>query len=113
MASEGLSESVPSPAMLAEYEEVLPGSAERIVRMVETERNHRQDWEAARISGEAGEIMRSQWMGLSIVIGSMFAATLLAMSDKIAVAGVCCAVGILWVTAGILSMQGKQKASKA
>lgn len=110
---DGFSESIPSPAILAEYEKVLPGSAERIVRMVENEQNHRQDWEAARISGDASEIMRSQWMDLAIVIGSIFAATAFAMSDMVAAAGIFGAVGILWAAAGILSTQGKQKASKA
>lgn len=110
---EVLTEAIPSPAMLAEYEKILPGSAERIIRMVEAERNHRHDWEVARISGDASEIMRSQWIGLAIVIGSIFAATFLAVSDKVALAGIVGAVGILWFIAGIPSMQGKQKTSKA
>lgn len=113
MESKGFSESIPSPAMLAEYEKVLPGSAERIVRMVENERTHRQDWETSRISGDAREIMRNQWMGLAIVIGSMFSATFLAMSDKVAAAGIFGAVGILWAAAGILSVQRTLKSSKA
>lgn len=111
--SDGFTESIPSPAMLAEYEKILPGGTERIVRMAENERNHRQDWETACISGHAAEIMRSQWMCLSIVIASMFSATFLAMSGKVAAACIFGAVGILWTIAGILSTQGKRTASKA
>lgn len=94
-------ESIPSPAMLAKYEEVLPGGAERIVRMVETERNHQRDREIFRISGAAREINRGQWMGLAIVVASVLCATFLAMNDKVMIAGILGAIGFIGGTAGI------------
>lgn len=36
---------LPPPAMLAEYDQALPGCAERIVKMVEAEGEHRRDCE--------------------------------------------------------------------
>ncbi|UPJ58774.1 DUF2335 domain-containing protein [Bradyrhizobium sp. 192] len=36
---------IPSPESFGGYEKILPGSADRILKMAEKEQGHRQDWE--------------------------------------------------------------------
>jgi uncharacterized membrane protein len=46
--AKGFSGPVPPPDLLAGYESVLPGSAERIIRMAETEQSHRHGREQSQ-----------------------------------------------------------------
>ena len=43
---------IPSPAMLQEYDLVLPGSADRIITMAEVQSRHRQDLESKAITSD-------------------------------------------------------------
>lgn len=55
---------LPSPDEFAGYESVLPGSAERILRMAEAQAAHRQDMERLMISANIRAERRGQWFGL-------------------------------------------------
>jgi uncharacterized membrane protein len=54
---------------LAEYEQVLPGLAERIVKMAETQMVHRQGLEAKHLDGESRRANRGQYCGLVVALG--------------------------------------------
>lgn len=43
---------IPPPAMLARYNEVLPGAAERILKMAEEQSSHRQYLEKAVVNSD-------------------------------------------------------------
>jgi uncharacterized membrane protein len=60
---------LPAPQVLAEYERVLPGLAERIVKMAETQMVHRQGLEAKHLDGESRRANRGQYFGLAVALG--------------------------------------------
>ncbi|MBL8250673.1 MAG: DUF2335 domain-containing protein [Candidatus Competibacter sp.] len=48
------------------YERILPGTAERLLRMVETEGEHRRELEAKHLRGQLAETKMGQWMAFFI-----------------------------------------------
>lgn len=64
----------PSP-MFREYEDVLPGAADRILGMAEKQAEHRQDWEKNALRSAQRDSMRGQWLGFSISLVALIAAT--------------------------------------
>lgn len=58
---------IPPPADLERYEQVLPGAAERILSMAETQSAHRQRLEAKMVDGDN----RRAWAG--VIIGGLLA----------------------------------------
>ncbi len=62
---------LPSPDVLARYNEVLPGLAERLVQMVESQSRHRQELEKAVVNGNIQSEAPGQRYGLivGLVIG--------------------------------------------
>ena len=82
---------LPPPEMLREYDDVVPGGAERIFKMAEIEQGHRVSWErkALRI------VTRGQWFGFSIAIIAIGAATFLAIQGHTTMAIVLAGGGLL------------------
>ena len=64
---------LPPPSSFGEYEKVLPGSAERILRMAEDERAGRHEWDEAALDGALKENARGQYLGtiLSIIFAGV------------------------------------------
>ena len=84
--------------MYRQYEDVLQGSAERILSMAEKEQDHRIDWESVALGAASREAKRGQWMGFFVVIICIGSTVLLAMSGHQWVAGIIagtCAVGLV------------------
>lgn len=67
---------LPTPATLKEFDTVLPGCAERIVRMAENQASHRQELEKIVISGDNRRANHGLYIGGLIVVlflaGSVF-----------------------------------------
>lgn len=59
---------IPPPEVLAGYEQVLPGSPERILRMAEEQARHRISMEAAALQHEMGQSIRGLWTGLAVAV---------------------------------------------
>ena len=59
---------LPSPVLLGQYDQVLPGLAETIVRMAEREQRHRHQMDKIEVSAPHELAKRGQWFGLSVVI---------------------------------------------
>lgn len=59
---------IPPPTMFGQYDQVLPGSAGRIMQMAENEQAHRIAWEGKCLEIAAGEVSRGQWMGFAVSI---------------------------------------------
>ncbi len=75
---------VPPPELLAAYEKVQTGFAERIVRMAESEQAHRHAIERAVVDGSFSEARRGQRYGLSIgVIAIIAGAVTAAMGGEV------------------------------
>lgn len=54
---------LPEPATLQEYEKVVPGSAERIIRMAENQAEHRQFLEKTVVMGDTTRANRGLYVG--------------------------------------------------
>lgn len=70
------------------YNEVLPGSAKRILAMAEKEQNHRIGWENDALKASVHDTSRGQWFGLLIAMVCIDASTFLAMNGHHVVAGI-------------------------
>jgi uncharacterized membrane protein len=73
---------LPSPAILEQYEALIPGSSEKIMDMVDIEQDHRQKWENRALTTYIWSYRIGQLFGLvsiiTIVIASLYAVKILA-----------------------------------
>lgn len=86
---------VPHPKILKEYEEILPGSAERMLSMAEKEQNHRHQMEIKEInidqnyqSGETKREQRGQYLAAFIALFSLSLSYFLALNEHAVLAGI-------------------------
>lgn len=77
---------IPHPELLAGYERVQPGLAERIVSMAEKEQAAQLECDKAYVEGPIKATRRGQWMGFVIAILFALASTALGILGKTAVA---------------------------
>lgn len=57
---------IPSPELLARYNQVLPGSADRIITMAERDSLHIQNMEYTKLTAEYSERRLGQFLGMAI-----------------------------------------------
>lgn len=57
---------LPTPALLKEFDDVVPGCAERIIRMAEEQAKHRQLLEKTVIIGDSKRANQGLWVGGTI-----------------------------------------------
>lgn len=83
MTAKSWSGPVPPPEVVARYEEIQPGLADRMFRMAEKQSEHRQEMEkisvnaqAADIAAERQERRRGQYFGFGIAIAFIIAGTI-------------------------------------
>lgn len=69
---------LPPPAALEQYNEVLPGSAERILAMAENEQRHRHSYD----NGLLGLFTRGQWFAFILGLAAIGAGTYLLSIDR-------------------------------
>jgi len=84
---------LPPPEALANFDQIIPNGAERIMKMVEDEQAHRISYEQAHLNALAGDTRRGHYIGLAIsvasIAGAVYAASLGAhWSVSIALVGV-------------------------
>lgn len=91
---------LPSPDAVQRYEQVLPGAADRIMKLLENQAEHRMDMETALVEGALRTERLGQIFGLSIVIvvfvvsalliegGHGIAGTVLGVTDLVALIAV-------------------------
>lgn len=85
---------LPPPAMYRGYEEVLAGSAERVLRMAEKEQAHRIKWEDGALRRASNRRERGLSLDTLVALSSLAVAALLAMNGHDWVAGVIGGAGI-------------------
>lgn len=59
---------IPNPALLKEFDNVLPGCAERIIRMAEEQATHRQLLERTVIIGDSRRANQGLWVGGAVAV---------------------------------------------
>ena len=91
---------LPTPALLKEFDDVVPGCAERIIRMAEEQAKHRQLLEKTVIIGDSKRANQGLWVGGTIAFlflaGAVFliynghdwAGGVLASVDLVSIVGV-------------------------
>jgi uncharacterized membrane protein len=71
---------LPAPAELEHYDRIVPGMAERIVRMAEQEQAHRGEQARKWLDATVANAARGQWLGgitiLAAIIGALAIAVL-------------------------------------
>lgn len=61
---------LPPPEILQQYDQVIPGAAERILAMAEKDAKHQREIENSAIQFASREVKRGQWFGLAIGISA-------------------------------------------
>ena len=79
---------LPSPDVLAEYDRVLPGLAERVVSMAENQSNHRIRIESTVVTSNTLESQRGQKFGFMVAIVGLGVCLTLALYGHDVVAGI-------------------------
>jgi uncharacterized membrane protein len=79
---------MPPPALLEGYERIVPGAAERILAMAESDTKHQQEIEFAALRAAASEIKRGQIFGFVIGLTALGASIVALALGSPAVAGV-------------------------
>ncbi|HET9105796.1 MAG TPA: DUF2335 domain-containing protein [Steroidobacteraceae bacterium] len=66
---------LPAPAELEHYDRIVPGMAERILRLTEQERAHREEQERNALAANIANAGRGQWLGgitiLAAIVGAV------------------------------------------
>lgn len=108
--SQSFSGPLPPPEILRRFDEVVPGAAERIIKMAEEQSTHRKDLERKVIDSD---IARSKWgqiLGFCIAVVGLAVAALIAIFGN-AIAGGVIGVGTLASLVGVF-MYGSSTRSK-
>lgn len=71
---------LPPPSMFSHYNEVLPGAAERILRITEKEQDHRIAWESKALTLGARNNLIGQVFGLIALVLCIGSATYMALN---------------------------------
>lgn len=79
---------LPAPDTLKEYDVIIPGLAERIVKMAETQSAHRIELEGKVVNSQLSESKRGQYLGFIIAVICICATVWLSLAGHEAVAGV-------------------------
>ncbi len=90
----------PPPEALSQYNEVMPGSAERLIQLIELQTNHRMSLEKAVVNSDIRRASTGLWLGFLISLvalalagycsyrGLQVAACFIAGADIVSLAGV-------------------------
>jgi uncharacterized membrane protein len=85
---------VPPPQILAQYNAVIPGGAERLLAMAEEQSKHRMALERFVVESEARRADRGLMAGVLVAITGFVAATVMALAGQTLVAGIVSALDI-------------------
>lgn len=103
LKSERFSGPLPHPSHMREYEEILPGSAERILSMAETEQNHNAGMEKTIVDAQIGDMKRGKWMGLGALLLLIGLAFYAGMNENNILAGILLGTGVLGVVSNLVA----------
>ena len=78
---------IPAPETLARYNNILEGSADRIIKMAENQQNHRFEIEKTSIRRQYNQSSTGQWMGMVITLSFLAASVYLGINDHDVLAG--------------------------
>ena len=88
---------LPHPAILKQYEEFIPGSAEKIFKIFEKQTRHRHFLEKKNLENSHNQIKTGQYLGFFICLASLISGTICALQGAIL-------PGSLFGTAGVAGL---------
>lgn len=98
---------VPPPVMLKEYDNIIPGLANRLVELTEKEQSHRHKTESDNIT----IAKRGQFMSFGVVLLIIFAAILFGLNGNTVLAGILVGIDLAALVTAFIA--GKYYAIKA
>lgn len=98
---------IPPPQVLQGYETILPGSADRIIKMAENQQQHRINIEDKAVSGQVGNTRRGQVFAFIVFILCVLVGLVFAYLDMKVFAGIFLTGTMVTVVA--LFIGGKEK----
>ncbi len=78
---------MPHPDLYQQYEEVLPGSAERLLVLAEKQAEHRTNWETKALDASIKHAGRGQFIGLIVALVAIVGAIYLGSQGQNVVGG--------------------------
>ena len=99
---------IPTPKMFAEFEKVLPGSANRILTMAEDQSKHRHKMESRVIWLDGGQSILGLILAFIVVVLALLLGTYLIMNNK-PVSGLATILVALGTVVGTMIYRQKQK----
>ena len=84
---------LPPSEMFREYEDVVPGSGDRIIKIAENQQAHRIQWEETALVGESRSVARGQWFGFIVALACIGSAVYLGVNDQVVVPGILVGIG--------------------
>lgn len=100
---------LPPPAMLLQYNQVLPGAAERIFRLTEKEQEHRHRTQNDALLGAVSRDRRGQWMGFCIALVVLIMAAFFAYRGSTWFAGTLATLDLVGLTTVFVYGRNKEK----
>lgn len=97
---ESFSGPIPHPSLMAGYEQVLPGSADRILKMAELQQAHRFDLEKTSIESQLRSNRQGQIFGFILSFVVILAGVILLLLGM-PVLGVCLMAGMIFILAAL------------
>lgn len=107
VTSERFSGPIAHPRHLREYEEILPGAADRIIRMAETNLSHAQSVQILALEGDIAEGRAGRRIGFCALMALILAACFATYFDHEVIAGLFLGTGALGVIGQLI--QGRNR----
>ena len=109
--SRSFSGPIPPPQILEQYDLILPGAAERILKMAEDQSSHRRSLEKQIVQAEIRQVRLGQILGFIIAIFGLTVSALIAIFGS-AVAGGIIGIGTLASLVGVFMYGSKTRAEQ-
>ena len=102
---------LPSPETLKKFNEVVPGAAERIIKMAEDQSRHRRDLEKRVIESDLSRSKWGQILGFVIAIAGLAVSAVVAIYGN-AIAGGVIGLGTLATLVGVFMYGAKTRSQE-
>lgn len=104
---------VPPPGMLAEYNKVVPGLANRLVELTEKEQAHRHGWMDGNLKLKSGMVSRGQWMAFTLSILILLMAFFFGVKGNTTFAGLLVTIDLIGLASVFVAGRGGTKKSSS
>jgi len=99
---------LPPPELMAEYDQLLPGSADRIITMAENQARHRHALEKMSIEAGIGDSKKGLWFGFLIGLAAIAGGVICVLFDH-PVSGTALGMGSITSLVGVFVYGSRQK----